>query len=316
MKVVVSGTEFSDTDVERSVLEPAGCEVEATGAISPEDIVAVAADAQALLVQYARLDADTLAKLPTLRMISRYGTGVDNIDLDAAEQHGIVVTNVPAYGGDEVALHATSLILAGVRHLPQLDRAVRSGHWHHRAAGPLRATDELTLGVLGLGRIGRVVAERAGPWFGTVVAHDLAPVDVSAQVTMVGLDELFQRSDIVSVHLPLTEDTHGIVDRARLRLLGPEGYLVNTARGALVVADDLLAVIEAGELAGAALDVLPEEPPPEDHPLLRRPEVLLTPHVAWYSTASEADLRRRAAQNVLDWRDGRPCNQVAGRGEV
>lgn len=264
MKVVVTGTEFAGTEVERSILEPAGWKLEATDAVTPQDIVAAAVDAQALLVQYAHLDAATLAQLPSLQMISRYGTGVDNIDLDAAAQHGIVVANVPAYGGDEVALHATSLILAGLRHLPQFDRAVRSGRWHHQATGRLRAPDELTLGVLGLGRIGRVVAERAGPWFGTVVAHDLAPVDVDPAVTMVGLDQLFERSDIVSVHLPLTDDTHGIVDRARLRLLGPDGYLVNTARGALVIVDDLLAALDAGELAGAALDVLPEEPPRED----------------------------------------------------
>lgn len=310
MKVVVTGSGFADTAVERAVLEPAGCEVVATDAVSPEDVIAVAGDAEALLVQYARLDADTLAQLPALRIISRYGTGVDNIDLDAATQHGIAVANVPIYGGNEVALHATSLILAMVRHLPQLDRAVRAGHWHHQATGPLTAAADLKLGVLGLGRIGRVVAERAGLWFEAVLAHDLDPSDVAMYVESVSLDELFERSDVVSVHLPLTEDTHGIVNRRRLRQLGSGGYLVNTARGGLVVLDDLIAALDAGELAGAALDVLPDEPPPDGHPVLRHPKVALTPHVAWYSTAAEADLRRRAAQNIVDWREGRTTNRI------
>jgi D-3-phosphoglycerate dehydrogenase / 2-oxoglutarate reductase len=126
----------------------------------------------------------------------------------------------------------------------------------------------------------------------------------------VGVDDLFRRADVVSLHAPLNDDTAGVVDGQRLRMLGPSGYLVNTARGGLVHIDDLVAVLEAGELAGAALDVQPEEPPPPDHPILRRPEVLLTPHVAWYSDASEAELRREAANNVIAWLDGAPRNLV------
>jgi D-3-phosphoglycerate dehydrogenase / 2-oxoglutarate reductase len=322
---VITATAFADAAIERDVLERAGVDVSVTDARTPDEIVEVAAQATAILVQFARIDASVFARLPVLRFISRYGVGVDNIDLAAADKHGVLVSNVPRYGRDEVALHATSMILGLVRHLPAYDRAVRAGRWDHRATGDVASPSDLTLGLYGLGRIGRQVAARAGPWFGAVIAHDplvtpdrdVAHGPLGAQgspvVDMVGVDDLFRRADVVSLHAPLNDDTAGVVDGQRLRLLGPSGYLVNTARGGLVHIDDLVAVLEAGELAGAALDVQPEEPPPPDHPILRRPEVLLTPHVAWYSDASEAELRREAANNIIAWLDGAPRNIVGTR---
>lgn len=313
MKVVITGTDFSDVDIERSLLEPAGWNVVATDTTEPDGIVEAAAEAEALLVQYATIDDEVLSQLQMLRIISRYGTGVDNIDLVAAAEHDVVVANVPIYGGDEVAVHATSLILAMLRHLPQFQRAVRSGVWDHLSTGPLTSPAELTLGVLGLGRIGRVVAERAGIWFDRVVGHDIDPTVLPDRVRLVELDELFELADVVSLHLPLTDATRQIVDRRRLRLLGPEGVVVNTARGDLVLLDDLLDALDANEIAGAALDVLTQEPPPADHPVLSHPSVLVTPHTAWYSTAAEVDIRRRAAQNVVDWQHGELTNVVGSR---
>jgi D-3-phosphoglycerate dehydrogenase / 2-oxoglutarate reductase len=309
VKVVITATDFPDADIEREIVANAGHEVVVADVRSADDIIDVAADAAALLVQLVSFDADTLARLPELRFISRYGVGVDNIDLEAATAQGVLVANVPAYGGDEVALHATSMILTLIRHLADFDRAVRSGRWHYRDTGPVPSTADLTLGVFGLGRIGRTVAARAGVWFGQVIAHDPRVTDGGA-VELVDVDELFHRADVVSVHVPLTNETAGAVDRRRLRLLGPGGYLVNTARGAVVRLDDLLDALDAGELRGAALDVQPEEPPPAGHPVLTHPRLLLTPHVAWYSEAAEADLRRQAAQNVVAWAGGEPQNLV------
>jgi D-3-phosphoglycerate dehydrogenase / 2-oxoglutarate reductase len=309
MKIVITATAFPDAEIERRALEAAGHEVTVADVAAADELVEVARDAEAILVQFADLDADTLARLPQLRFISRYGVGVDNIDLDAATARGIQVANVPVYGGDEVALHATSLILTLIRHLPGFDRAVRAGRWHYRATGPVASAADLTLGVFGLGRIGRVVAERAGPWFGRVIAHDPHLADGSG-FELVGLDELFARAHVVSVHVPLTRETDGAVDRRRLRLLGSGGYLVNTSRGAVVRLDDLVDALNAGELRGAALDVQPEEPPPPGHPVLTLEGILLTPHVAWYSEAAEADLRQQAADNVLAWARGAPQNVI------
>lgn len=309
MKAVITATAFNDADIETAVLESAGFDVVATDVRAPDEIVSAARDATALLVQYAQVGSETLAQLPELRIISRYGVGVDNIDLEAASLHGVLVTNVPSYGGDEVALHATSMILALVRHLPAFDRSVRAGRWHHRVTGAVASPADLTLGILGLGRIGRVVAARAGAWFGTVLAHD-PHLSESAEVDLVDLDRLFERSDVVSVHVPLTDETRGLVDRRRLALLGPEGHLVNTARGGIVQLDDLLVALDAGELGGAALDVQPVEPPAANHPILAHPRVLMTPHVGWYSEAAVADLREQAAANVVSWLHGRPQNVI------
>jgi D-3-phosphoglycerate dehydrogenase / 2-oxoglutarate reductase len=309
VKVVVTATDFADADVERTILEGAGHEVVVADVQTADELVDVAADAEALLVQFATIDDATLSRLPVLQFISRYGVGVDNIDLEAAAAQDVLVANVPVYGGDEVALHATSMILGLVRHLRGFDRAVRSGRWDYRETGPVSATSDLTLGVFGLGRIGRTVAERAGVWFGQTIAHD-PHVEDGGNVELVEVDDLFERADVVSVHVPLTAATAGSVDRRRLRLLGPSGYLVNTARGAVVRLDDLLAALDAREVRGAALDVQPVEPPPAGHPVLTHPRLLLTPHVAWYSEAAETDLRGQAAENVVAWARGEPQNLV------
>lgn len=313
MRVLLTGREFGDDDVEREILEAAGFEVVGSDALAPSQVIGAARGAQALLVQYAVIDAAVLRALPELRIVSRYGVGVDTVDIVEAKRRGVLVSNVPVYGGDEVAQHAAGLILGTLRHITPLDRAVRMGTWHYGSTGSLTAASELTLGVLGLGRIGRVVAQRVGPWFGRVLACDpyLDPAaDAEVGVSMVDLEDLFDRSDIVSVHVPLTTETDGLIDRVLVRRLGRNGYLVNTARGGIVRVEDLLAALDADELAGAALDVLPTEPPAADDPILRHPKVVLTPHVSWYSRSSEADLRRRTAQNVVDWHAGTPTNLV------
>jgi D-3-phosphoglycerate dehydrogenase / 2-oxoglutarate reductase len=310
MRAVITATGFGDADVERAILEAAGFEVVVADVREGDQIVAAAESADALLVQYAAVDGATIGRLPALRFISRYGVGVDTIDLDAARRQGVLVSNVPRYGGDEVALHATSLILSLVRHVPGFDRSVRGGAWDHRATGPVAAAGDLTLGLYGLGTIGRTVAGRAGVWFGEVIAHD-PNIQDGGGTELVALDELFERADVVSVHVPLTRETEDAIDRRRLRLLGPGGYLVNTARGGVVRLDDLLDALDADELRGAALDVQPAEPPPPDHPVLSHPGVILTPHAAWYSEAAEHDLRRQAAENVVAWARGHPRNVVS-----
>jgi D-3-phosphoglycerate dehydrogenase len=313
MRVLVTDAEYASLDIEDGVLGAAGHELRTARCTTAQEVVDAAGDADALLVQYAPITAEVFAALPRLRLVSRYGVGVDVVDQEAARARGVWVCNVPDYGTAEVALHATALLLALLRNLGEHDREVRAGRWNYQLGGPLRRTSGLTLGVLGLGRIGRMTAERAAPWFGGCVGYDphLPAAAWPAGVERVDLDEVFARSNAVTLHLPLTDGTRGLVDAERLRRMPPGSYLVNTARGGLVDPDALVQALDDGRLAGVALDVLPQEPPQWGHPLLTHPRALLTPHVGWYSEEAEAELRRKAAQNIVDWAStGRPTYPV------
>jgi D-3-phosphoglycerate dehydrogenase / 2-oxoglutarate reductase len=205
------------------------------------------------------------------------------------------------------------MLLALLRNIAGHDREVHAGHWDYHLGGQLRRPSSLTLGVVGLGRIGRMAAERAAPWFGAVFGYDpyVADSNWPNGLERVSLEELFTRSSAITLHLPLTAATRGLVGTDLLGRMPSGSYLVNTARGGLVDLDALVEALDSGKLAGVALDVLPEEPPPQDHPLLTHPRALITPHVAWYSAEAEVELRRKAAQNIVDWaRTGRPTYAV------
>ena len=313
MKVVATGAEYTSLDIEAEVLGAAGHELVIASCRTPQQVIEAAASADAVLVQYAPITAEVFDALPRLRLVSRYGVGVDVVDTQAAREHGVWVCNVPDYGTSEVALHAAAMLLALLRNLAGHDREVRAGRWDYHLGGVLRRPGSLTLGVVGLGRIGRMTAERAGPWFGEVVGSDpYLPDDAwPGELERLELPELFARSSAVTLHLPLSDATEGLVGADLLGRMPPGSYLVNTARGGLVDLDAVLAALDAGQLAGIAFDVLPTEPPPADHPLLSHPRALVTPHVAWYSAEAEQELRRKAAQNIVDWaRTGRPTYAV------
>ena len=313
MKVLVTDAEYTALDIEADLLTDAGHQMVTASCRTPADVIEAARGADALLVQYAPITAEVLQALPQLRLVSRYGVGVDGVDTTAASERGVWVCNVPDYGTEEVALHAVGMLLALMRNLPGHDREIRAGRWDYHLGGPLRRPSSLTLGVVGLGRIGSITAERAGPWFGQVVGCDpYLPDDAWPDgVRRLDLPDLFACSSAVTLHLPLTDATRGLVGADLLGRMPPGSYLVNTARGGLVDLDAVVDALEAGQLAGVALDVLPEEPPPKGHPLLTHPRALITPHVAWYSTDAEIELRRKAAQNIVDWaRSGRPTYAV------
>ncbi|HEY64919.1 MAG TPA: C-terminal binding protein [Caldilineae bacterium] len=309
MKVVITDAEYPDLDIERSILEPAGFTLELAHCRTPEDVIQAGRDAVAFLVQYASVTRQVFDALPNLRIVSRYGVGVDTIDLEAAREHGVWVANVPDYGTMEVATHAMGMILAMIRHLPFYDQLVKDKRWHYLATGPLHRPGTLTLGIVGVGRIGGTVARLAQPYFQHVLGCDpYLPEDAWPEgVEQVDLETLFQRSHVVSLHVPLTDETYHMVTRRLLEQMPRGGYLVNTARGSVVQLDDLLEALNSGQLAGAALDVLPQEPPPPDHPILSHPKVLLSPHAAFFSVEAEQELRRKAAYNIVAWaREGRP----------
>ena len=317
LKVLITDYEYSDVQLEQELYREAGIEVAISQCRTEEDVIAASEGCFGLLVQYAAVGAKVFTARPEIRICSRYGVGTDTIDSAAARHYGVWVANSPDYGIGEVATHALAMTLSQLRHLPWYDRDVRQGKWSAYSPGKLRRVGKLTLGILGLGRIGKRMAYLARNCFKRVIACDpyIIDGDFPAYVERVSLEQLFSQSDAISLHVPLTQETRGIVNASLFKLMKPESHLVNTSRGAVVNIDDLLDALNSGRLEGAALDVLPVEPPPAGYPLLQHPRVILTPHAAFYSDESEIELRRKAAQNLVDWaRQGRPTYVVIDPG--
>jgi phosphoglycerate dehydrogenase-like enzyme len=263
---------------------------------------------------YTVLDDEALSHAPRLRMISILGTGTDNVDLAAARQRGVVVTNTPGVGAPSVAELTLGLILAVTRGIPLSDARLREGTWHH-VEGP--ELEGKTLGVLGLGAIGERVA-RLGRGLGMhVVAWSWSDDPARAArlgVEMVDRDELFRRGDVVSVHLRNTPEARGSVGARELGLMKPSAYLVNTARAALLDQDALVDALRAGRLAGAALDVYLEEPlPPEKNPFKDLPNVVLTPHIGAVTHEASARSRAMPVDNIIAFLQGHPQHVVNPR---
>jgi D-3-phosphoglycerate dehydrogenase len=253
-------------------------------------------DVVAVLTIDEPVDVELMDRLPSLRVVATATVGFDHIDTDAAEARGIAVVSVPDYCTHEVADHALALLYALTRGVVALDADVRRGAWNPKAAGPLRTLAELRVGIIGLGRIGNAVATRLLALGATVWANDIVPV-ARVGVQLVGLDELLAECDAITLHVPLTRETRNLIGRSQLAAMKPGAYLVNTARGAVVDVGAVLEALRAGRLAGAALDVLPREPPPVA-PLA--PRLVLTPHAAWYSDSAEERSYRLAVARVRE----------------
>ncbi|MBI3878253.1 MAG: C-terminal binding protein [Verrucomicrobia bacterium] len=310
MKVVVTDYGFKNLDQERTILAAAGAELVLAQCKTTAEVIAAAADADALLVQWAPVNAAVIAALKQCRIIIRYGIGVDNVDLAAAKAKGIPVCNVPDYCIDEVAAHAVALSLALARQLPQIHQRVLGGTWKIVPDKPMPAFKDMTFATAGLGRIARAVLERAKTFGFRLAAHDPYAPAVPG-VASLSLDELFRQADILSLHSPLTAETKHLVNATRLKQMKATAIIVNTARGGLIDTAPLAAALRAGTIAGAGLDVFETEPLPSDHPLRQCPTALLTSHVAWYSERSVPTLQRMAAADVVRGLHGEPLkNQV------
>ncbi len=307
--VVITDHVFPSLEIEQKLLGAIGATVVPLQAKSEVDLLDTVADADALLVCYAPVTGRVIGRMARCRIIARYGIGVDNVDLGAATARGIVVTNVPDYCVDEVSDHALALLLACARRIPALAGRVRGGRWDARDAAPMHRLRGQTLGLVGFGKIPRRLADKARALGLEVMAFDPyvgGEAMAACGVRKVSLDELLAQSDFVSVHAPLAPETQGMIDEAELRTMKRNAYLINTARGPLVVESAVLRALEEGWIAGAALDVLQHEPPAGDHPLRRFENVILTPHVAFYSEESVQELQRKAAEEVVRALSGRP----------
>ena len=313
MRALITDYDFPDIALEREVFSTGGVDLVEAQCKSEDDLIAAARECDALLLQYAPVTDRVLAALPRIGLVSRYGAGFDTIDTEACRRHGVWVANSPDYGVGEVATHALAMTLALIRHLMIYDRDVKAGQWHYLSPGKIRRASLMTVGVLGLGRIGKRYAALARECFARVIACDpyLSDADFPPYVQRVGLTELFEQADAISLHVPLNDETRGMVDASLLAKLKPGSVLINTARGGVVDIDALRAALDDGRLDGAGLDVLPSEPIAPQHPLARHPRVLLTPHAAFYSCESEVELRRKAALNIVQWAaTGRPMYPV------
>ena len=308
-KVLLSDHDFAELALEEALFSRHGIELVVGQCRTEDEVIAAAQGAFGILLQYAPITEKVVRALPQLGIVSRYGAGFDTIDTEACQRHGVWVANSPDYGVGEVATHALALGLALLRNVVAYHRDIRAGQWHFLSSGPLRRASDMTLGIVGLGRIGKRMAHVSRNVFGRVVAADpyLIDGDFPAYVGRASLQELFATADLVSLHVPLDAGTRGMVNAGLLRTMKPGAFLVNTARGAVVDVDAALAALDAGTLAGLALDVLPVEPVPGDSRLLDHPRVILTPHAAFFSEDAARELRRKAAQNLVTWlRSGRP----------
>ena len=309
-RVLFADYDFPDIELERGIFAGAGLELVTAQCRTEAEVIDAAKGCRGVLLQYAPITAAAIAALPALAIVSRIGAGFDTVDTAACEAHGVWVANSPDYGVGEVATHALALALASLRNVVRYHDDVRAGTWHYLSSGTMQRPAELTLGIVGLGRIGKRMAHLSRNVFKRVVAFDplLIDGDFPAYVERArSLGELAAAADVVSLHTPLDATTRGMINRGFFAAARPGLTLVNTARGAIVELADLLAALDAGILRGVGLDVLPTEPVPRDSPLLTDARVILTPHAAFYSVEAERELRRKAAQNIVTWfRTGRP----------
>jgi len=308
--ILFADHDYPDVELERALFREAGVEMVTAQCKSEEQVIAHGKVARAILLQYAPITDRVLKALPDLGIVSRIGAGYDTIDTAACERHGVWLANSPDYGVGEVATHALALALASIRNVVAYHRDIGAGKWNFLSSGPLRRPSELTLGIVGLGRIGKRMAHVSRNVFKAIIAYDpyLIDGDFPPYVERAhALSDLAGRSDVVSLHTPLTDETRGFIDAAFFAAAKRGLTLVNTSRGAVVDVTDLIAALDSGVVGTAALDVLPTEPVPRDSSLLIHPRVILTPHAAFFSVEAERELRRKAAQNIVSWlRRGRP----------
>lgn len=308
-KVVITDYYYESIHQEAAVMAEIGAELLDYHCQTEDEVIAVAADCDALICQFAPITRRVIESLTRCRIIVRYAIGVDNIDVAAAEEHGIYVCNVPDYGIDEVSNHAIALLLDCAKKLTYLAGQVKQGNCSYTTVKPLFRMEGKTLGLMGFGRIPRLVAKKMAGFGVHIIAYDPMMNEEQARelgVTPVSFDQLLRESDYLSVHCPLTADTHHLFNEAAFHAMKPTAIFINTARGAVVKEEDLIRALEQGEIAMAGIDVTETEPIPVGHPLLKLDNAVVTPHAAWYSEEAVQSLQLKAAQEAARVLMGQP----------
>lgn len=318
-RIGVADTVFPTLDPAAEVLAPLDPDIRIAETSAPDDILKAAREAEIVLVTFAKLDAELIAELENCRVIGRFGTGVDNIDLDAATKRGIQVVFCPFYCVDEVSDHALALLLSLARKVVYANTLVQSGRWEAKALQPIRRIRGRKAGLVGFGKIPQILAPKLQALGAEVLVFDpfvAAETVEKAGVRRVEFEELLEEADYISIHAPLTESTHHLFSDDAFARMKPEALLVNTARGPLVDESALARALDSGAIAGAALDVTEEEPLAADSPLRGRDNVILTPHGAFYSEDALMELQTTVARDVLAVMGGKapqyPANRLDG----
>jgi D-3-phosphoglycerate dehydrogenase / 2-oxoglutarate reductase len=300
--VVLTDYGWPDLSIERGIFAPLGIDFTAARSSDEDGIIRVAENADAIITGYAPLSGKVIHSLRCCKIISMNGAGYDNVNLEAATEDGILLVNCPDYCFEEVADHAMAMILACARGIFQYDRRVRNKIWDYKSAGPRERIRGSVLGLLGFGRVAQAVAARAGSFGMRVVASDPFVADefLKAQgVQPATRQETFAAADYLSIHVPLTKDTRKSIGAEELSNMKGSAFVINTCRGGVIDEEALYEALKTGIIRGAALDVLEQEPPDFDNPLLALDNVLVTPHAAFYSEAAMAEVRTRSAQEVV-----------------
>ncbi|MEN3009701.1 MAG: C-terminal binding protein [Candidatus Bipolaricaulaceae bacterium] len=299
--VIVTDYNYPDLSIEENTLRQWNAQVVPAQCRTPEEVLAVAREADALISQYAPITREVIWGLNRCKVIGRYGIGVDNIDVPAATERGIAVVNVPSYCEEEVSDHVMAFLLAWARRVVHYTEEIRKGEWDWKTGRPMRRLRGQVLGLLGFGKIARFVARKAKAFGMKVIAYDpYVPDEVFAAegVERVEWERLLRESDFLSIHVPLAPETRHLLNAEALAKMKPTACLINTARGGIVDKDALFQALKAGTLAGACLDVSDPEPPDPKDPLRTLPQVLWSPHAAWYSEDSLVELRKKLAEDI------------------
>ena len=299
--VAVVDSVFPTLDPAKKALKRVNAVIRMAEEPTPEKILEVAADADGVLATYGQVTAEIIDGLNNCKVIGRFGIGIDNIDIVAAAKKGITVTYAPVYCLDEVSDHAMALLLSLARKIPYANKLVSEGRWEMPAVVPIARLRGKTVGLIGLGNIPRKIAGKAQAFGMNVIAFDpYCPYEAFQQLSVdkVTFDELLNQSDFISIHAPLTAETENMFNMDAFKKMKNTAFIINTARGPLVNTDDLAVALDNGELAGAGLDVLPNEPPEVSDPIVGRANVVLTPHTGFYSEDALLDLQTTVASDV------------------
>ncbi len=317
-KVVITDFGSPENDLESAALQASGLNIDLIrlNAKTPQELLPHVLDADALIVQWTKIPRDIIEALTQCKVISRYGIGVDMIDLAAAGEHGIMVCNTPDYCIDEVSTHTLSFILLLNRQIMPQHAHVAAGKWGPPAPTPPKRLSTQTLGVVGMGNIGRAVIQKAQAFGLKILVFDPYLSDEQAftgGAEKVELEDLLRRSDYVSLHCPLTEETHHLISSEQFKLMKATAYLINMARGPIVDQAALTQALGDKTIAGAAIDVFEQEPPPADEALLKLDNIIFTPHLSSWSAESFVQLRREVVQNVIIALQGEKPRSIVNR---
>jgi len=296
---VITDCDHPSVEIEKEILSEIDSEFVLAHCNTEEEVIKAAQDADGIINQYAPITRKVIESLKGCKVIARYGVGVDNIDVEAATGYGIIVANVPDYCVDEVSTHALALILACARGITLLDRKRREKRWDFTLAKPLFRTQGKILGLFGLGRIARMVAQKSLGFGFKIIAYDPYVSRIDGGIKLVEFSQLLSDSDFISIHSPLTDETRHSFGENELKTMKKTAYLINTARGPIVDEEALYKALEKRWIAGAALDVMEKEPPDWKNSLLKLSNLIITPHISFYSEESYVELKTKTAEAVL-----------------